>query len=539
MVSMNKQNTLESCKKVILFLCNWGPHAAFQALQDTKAGIPSEVHMVRIPCTGRIDRALLLKAFSMGADGVALVGCDPGTCRYGSGTATAQRNTEDMGKILNTMGVDEERLRFATFLPEDSEGLLQFLNDFCNDLDEKGSTRITPESMSSNPVSLGTKDELRDLITHHDVHACQDCGKCSSACPLALIGKPFSPRVIASSVMSGDLYAPTVRENVWSCLTCGVCYDRCPSAVNFPQFIKDLRNLYKRNEINSQETHGGFFRSLMQSMTSPGLSPKRWQDLPKEIKTDPKSTTLFFGGCAPYFDIFFGKHSDVQTNSILYDSIRLLNFFDVKPRLMEDERCCGHDLLWAGDKQNFQKLAQLNVDKLHASGIEKLITSCPECYMTFNTTYPDEGIEVNFEVVHIYDFLEEKIDSAAVKFKELENTITYQDSCRLGRLENRVDLPRKLLKRLKSKGFAEMKDSGKSSICCGNCAWTGCDSFSKAMQVKRLEQAHATGSDLLITSCPKCQIHLKCAMEDPFRKDQLSIEMMDLTTVIAKTICWE
>ena len=98
---------------------------------------------------------------------------------------------------------------------------------------------------------------------------------------------------------------------------------------------------------------------------------------------------------------------------------------------------------------------------------------------------------------------------------------------------------RKLLKRLKPVQFTEMKESGKSSICCGNCAWTGCDSYSKAMQVKRLEQAHATGSDLLVTACPKCQIHLKCAMEDPFRGEQLEIELMDLTSVIAQTIQWK
>ncbi len=536
---MNKQEKSKSSYKIILFLCNWGPHAAFQALQDSKSDIPDEIHMVRTPCTGRIDRALLLKAFAMGADGVALVGCDPGTCRYGSGTATAQRNTMDMGKVLDIMGIGSERLRFATFFPEESGELLQFLQGFCQDVETMGHTRIDSPKHNTAPVASIDKGELRELIAHHDVYSCQDCGKCSSACPLALTGKTFSPRVIAASVMSGDMYSSTVQENVWSCLTCGVCYDRCPSAVNFPEFIKDIRNLYKKSAVNGQETHGGFFHSLMRSMTSADLSPNRWQDLPDEIQTDKESKVLFFGGCAPYFDIFFGKHSDVQTNSILVDSLRLLNFFDVSPRLMEDERCCGHDLLWSGDKHNFKKLAQINVDRIHALGIETLITSCPECYMTFKTTYPNEGVTVNFDVVHLYDFLEEKIDSGAVTFREMDQKITFQDSCRLGRLEQREDLPRKLLRRLKPQAFNEMKDSGKSSICCGNCAWTGCDSYSKAMQVKRLEQAHETGSDLLITSCPKCQIHLKCAMEDPFRKDKLTIEMMDLTSVIAKTICWE
>ena len=84
-----------------------------------------------------------------------------------------------------------------------------------------------------------------------------------------------------------------------------------------------------------------------------------------------------------------------------------------------------------------------------------------------------------------------------------------------------------------------MQDKGAASICCGNCAWTTCDSFSKALQVKRLKQANDTGSDLLVTSCPKCQIHLKCAMEDPFLGKELTMEMSDLTSIIARTISWE
>ena len=87
--------------------------------------------------------------------------------------------------------------------------------------------------------------------------------------------------------------------------------------------------------------------------------------------------------------------------------------------------------------------------------------------------------------------------------------------------------------------FNEMQDKGAGAICCGNVAWTGCDAYSKALQVKRLRQAHDTESDILVTACPKCQIHLRCAMEDPFRGDELKMDMVDLTSMLAKTIQWE
>ena len=56
---------------------------------------------------------------------------------------------------------------------------------------------------------------------------------------------------------------------------------------------------------------------------------------------------------------------------------------------------------------------------------------------------------------------------------------------------------------------------------------------------QRLTQVRRDGSDLLLTACPKCQVHLRCAMEDVVRGDELKMEMMDLTSAIAQTIYWE
>lgn len=344
---------------------------------------------------------------------------------------------------------------------------------------------------------------------------------------------------MASEIIAGSINSPEVAEDVWSCLTCGLCYDRCPSAVDFPAFIREMRQIQRANGISGHGSHGGIFQSLMRTMTSPDLRTRHWEWLPEDIRTDKESKTLFFGGCAPYFDTYFKHHLGVETRNILADSIRLLNFFDIHPRLLDDERCCGHDLLWSGDKKNFLKLAKLNVEAIEAAGIEEVVTTCPECYRTLYRDYPANGIEVNFKVTHLFDLIETEVDKGAVGFKKLDRKLTFQDPCRLSRLEERADLPRKLLKRLKSEGFKEMKDWGTSALCCGNCAWTGCDSYSKALQVKRLHQAHETGSDLLVTACPKCQIHLRCAMEDPLRGSELKMEMMDLTTVLAQTIHWE
>ena len=559
--------------KIVLFLCNWGPHGAFQSLQENNYNIPGEIKMIRIPCTGRISKALLFKAFEMGADGVAVAGCAPGTCRYGSGTDNVVKNTEDTREIIALLGLGRDRLRLATFLPDDVDKLNGFLTDFVSVIKELGKSPIVPapprmktraevfdESSQEplaptsvnpkNPVQGSIADHridqfplipgdlIRDIILKHDAYSCQDCGKCTSSCPLALCGKDFSPRTLVGSLIAGDVNSEAVRNNIWSCLTCGTCYERCPTEVNFPLLIQDLRALLFSREQNHQ-THGGFFHSLMRSMTSPNLKQKRWQDIPSGIRTDPEAKILFYGGCAPYYDLFFRNHQRVRNYRVLTDALKLMNFFDVIPRILENERCCGHDLLWSGDRENFIKIAELNRDYLNSLGIEEMITACPECYKTFAHTYKENGIHLNFKVTHLYEFLDAELERGAVKINNPEINFTYQDSCRLNSLEEVRDLPRKLMGRFSNGNFVEMQNSKNTALCCGNSAWIGCDSFSKALQVKRITQAKETNSDVMVTSCGKCRIHLGCAMEDPFAGDRLKMELIDLTSVIADHLCWE
>ena len=523
--------------KIILFLCNWGPHAAYQTLQDQGADIPPEIRMIRIPCSGRITKALLLRSFEMGADGVVLLGCSSGTCRYGSGTQNARDNTAETRRILDLLGIGAERLQLSNYLPDQQQDLLKFLQAFSGQIRAmgrspvKGRVPITTETMPPQTPEA--------IVATHDVFACQECGKCTAACSLALAGKPYSPRAVANEIIAGRADSPAVRQAVNACLTCGVCYERCPSAVNFPEFIRSMRTYYKAHDLAEAPTHGGFFQSMMRTMTADGLSPRRWQDLPQGIRTRPKAELLFFGGCAPYFDIFFRKFLGVNTARILEDSLRLLNFFDVEPMVLEEETCCGHDLLWTGDRENFLRLARRNAQALAASGASELITACPECHRTLSHDYPANGVDLPLTVTHMHEFLEREIDKGAVGFKPLGARATFQDSCRQSRFQGRADLPRKLLARMEGTEFEEMPESGAGAVCCGNSGWTGCDAYSKALQVKRLASARQTGSGLMLTACPKCQIHLRCAMEDALRGKDLQMEMLDLTSAIARTIYWK
>lgn len=74
------------------------------------------------------------------------------------------------------------------------------------------------------------------------------------------------------------------------------------------------------------------------------------------------------------------------------------------------------------------------------------------------------------------------------------------------------------------------------SWCCGNSAWLGCDRYSKQMQVERLREAKETQGDLIVTACPKCQIHLTCAMRDVNRLEDFQMAIADFSNVMARSI---
>jgi Fe-S oxidoreductase len=63
-----------------------------------------------------------------------------------------------------------------------------------------------------------------------------------------------------------------------------------------------------------------------------------------------------------------------------------------------------------------------------------------------------------------------------------------------------------------------------------------CGIYSKQIQLARLKEGRSTGADLLITSCPKCQIHFKCAMNDENTPNEAKNEIQDLTTLIASQL---
>ncbi len=366
---------------------------------------------------------------------------------------------------------------------------------------------------------------IPELIDMTQTYYCLDCGVCTGSCPVARVFPDFSPRQIIERSLYG--LEEVSDDTIWNCLTCAQCSVRCPANINFPEFIRLIRGEARAAGIDGTLTHNGMLQSIWAIQTKDITQDRTfWIE---DGKTADKGDIFYFVGCRPYFDVIF---RDIDAGSVrnARNVLKILNGCGIEPVVSNDERCCGHDALWNGDEETFKKLARLNIDIIRNSGAKRVVFSCPEGYYTFKNIYPDYFGELGFEPVHILDFLSEKIQEGTVEFQESEKKVTYHDPCRLGRLSGIYDAPRDILKALPGVELMEMRRSRENAICCGTSGWMNCSSCSKEIQVQRLAEARNTGAGTLITACPKCQIHFRCA-KSAF---DLDIEIDDLYDLVAE-----
>jgi Fe-S oxidoreductase len=256
-----------------------------------------------------------------------------------------------------------------------------------------------------------------------------------------------------------------------------------------------------------------------------------------ELRVSDSSDTLYFVGCAPYFDVQFG-HLGVDGSGVARATVRALNAVGIEPQVLADERCCGHDLLWEGDVEGFRQLAELNAMLVQQSGAKQIVTACPECARTLKVDYASHGICLDVDVLHLTQLL---VGSAWPAFQDAtRNTqhascVTYQDPCRLGRHLGVYDAPRQLIQELGLE-LIEMPRHKENALCCGTNGWTHCGAANKEIQVDRLSEARATNADVLVTACLKCQIHFRCAMQDRQFSRDMAIEIKDLAVLVAEAL---
>jgi len=359
---------------------------------------------------------------------------------------------------------------------------------------------------------------------------CYQCGLCDAVCPWNRLIN-FSMRKIVRQATFG--MTDIESEDIWRCTTCGSCPQQCP---------RDVRQIESGISLRRLATEYGIFPKSVKALRSVsanlvgtgnpmGEDRQARADWAKGLSVKPFAEgmeILYFPGCYLSYDPRLKKVA-TATASILSHAGIDYGILGTK------ENCCGESIRKTGNEDLFKRLARENIKTFIENGVKKILVSSPHCYHTFKNEYAE--FMVNFEVVHISEFILELIDAGRLELtKEYSRQVTYHDPCYLGRHNSIYDEPRQVLNSIPGLKLVEMPESRKKSLCCGGGGgrvWMETVKGERFSDL-RIEQAVGVGAEVLVTACPYCITHFEDSRL--ILEDSESLEVKDITEVIQEAI---
>ena len=373
-----------------------------------------------------------------------------------------------------------------------------------------------------------------DLAWH--AYACAQCGHCVETCA-QFYGRGWesqSPRgkwhLLRECLVGRESPSGLLAASVLACTTCGLCDQRCPAALPGAASWMMLRGKLvagrRRGTIPLLEVLGESVRRRGNLWLDRRSNRAAWfpDDLRERHGPGQPSGILYLAGCtASYVE-----------QDVARATVRLLAAAGVPFRVLgEREPCCGLPLLVAGQWDRFAEQLRANLQLVREAGAETIVTSCPGCDHVWRDVYPkwakDLRIDYGLGARHYTELLAERLDAGALRFRDdgLEpRTVTWHDSCHLGRGAGLYEAPRRILRAIPGLRLVEMAHSRHDARCCGSLLTLFQDPDAAATIASALlDEARATGADTLVSLCPECQFQLRVAasrLEDPIAVTDLA-----------------
>jgi Fe-S oxidoreductase/nitrate reductase gamma subunit len=434
------------------------------------------------------------------------------------------------------------------------------LNIFFQDLGPRGT--FAPVDLEAETPKLGYASlwdfSWKDLA---DLDACTECGRCQENCPAFLTGKPLNPKALILDLqhhlheqgplltlmkLKGEvpteqpfesaLVGPVVDpEALWACTTCRACMEACPVNIEHVPKIVEMRRhqVMLQGEFPSELNQT--FKNLERQGNPWGLGAHtrgKWAEelgVPT-VAENPEAEYLFWPGCTGAFD--------QRGQKIARAIVQLLNAAGVSFAILgKEEKCTGELARRVGNEMIFQQLAMENIETLKAYEVKKIITHCPHCANTFMNDYKQMGFEV--EVLHHTQLLATLVRDGRLKpTAPIEETVTYHDSCYLGRYNQIYTPPRELLASIPGLKLQEMERHAETGMCCGaggGRMWLE-EHTGKRVNVERTEQAKATGATTVATNCPFCMTMLSDGAAALATDTEEQLRVLDLAEMLLQSV---
>jgi len=416
----------------------------------------------------------------------------------------------------------------------------------------------TPTPLPIPPAADRVEDEdvlpytLRQLL---ELDGCARCGECVVWCP-AFAERPdldaITPLVkietvrdfiqgkygLRARLLGPHLPDPTALQThstgTYDCTLCGRCRVVCPIHI-------DTRRLWiaMREELVRQGVYPETLNRLRETVTttyniSGDLNADRliWSQnldrVPEGVGGKEQAEVVYFVGCVASFY--------PQTYSIPQSMVTVLDRAGVDFTVLGGEEwCCGFPLIIAGMGEAATDLIRHNVEAVRRTGATRLVATCPSCYHTWKHDYPRVlGEPLGFEVLHATELLVEVLNEGRLHLHPFEQTVTYHDPCDLGRTSGVYEAPRDVIRAIPGVTLVEMEHHHEYALCCGG----GGDvemadkSLTEAVARRRIEEARATGTKVLLSACQQCKRTLMGAA----RREKVRMRVMDVVELVARVL---
>jgi Fe-S oxidoreductase len=378
-----------------------------------------------------------------------------------------------------------------------------------------------------------TVEELKEIYL--SLLRCINCRVCSVGgrtgkytgigCPMYskirfLSHSPTGIVLSARNLVEGVIKpSPELAEILSYCTACGYCVEGCwnilmISAQPLLDHVKILELLRSANveagmlripeitrALDSLRKYGNPFGIIGKEKRLEWINGLKVKTIPRE-----KAEVLLYVG------------SMYALEPLLRDIIKsiaeFLNLSSVDFGVLENEKDDGLLAIQLGEKGLFEELAEDNIKAFNELNVEAIVTPDPHAYNAFKNYYPEIG-NIEPEVLHITEYIEQLIREGKVRLGEKKETVTFHDPCNLGRRAKVYDAPRKVINAIRGIDFREMERSREIAWCCGagGSVMLAHPDFMRWVAEQRIKEAELCGATTLVTACPWCEYSFKQAIE--------------------------